>query len=68
MPSSRARVARLQREAEILASLNHLNIAGIFGIEGSAARVPLDHRVSLQSVSSAYDRMSVTSARPGSVT
>ena len=30
------RMARFQREAEVLASLNHPNIAQLFGIEGSA--------------------------------
>jgi len=29
------RLARFQREAEVLASLNHPNIAGIYGIEES---------------------------------
>jgi Tol biopolymer transport system component len=30
------RMARLQREAEVLASLSHPNIAGIYGLEGGA--------------------------------
>ena len=29
-------IARFQREAEVLASLNHTNIAGIYGLEESA--------------------------------
>src|SRR6478672_531860 len=31
-----ARVERLEREAQVLASLNHPNIAGIYGIEQGA--------------------------------
>ena len=31
------RIARLQREAEVLATLNHPNIGGVFGFEESAA-------------------------------
>lgn len=33
------RLARFQREAEVLASLSHLNIAGIYGLEESRRRV-----------------------------
>ena len=34
------RVARLQREAEVLASLNHLNIAHIYGLERGEGAPP----------------------------
>jgi serine/threonine-protein kinase len=36
-----SRLARLQREAEILASLNHANVAQIHGLERSAGRTAL---------------------------
>jgi hypothetical protein len=32
------RIARLQREAEVLAAMNHPNISAIHGLEGSIAR------------------------------
>ena len=35
------RLARFQREAEVLASLNHLNIASIYGLEESAGATAL---------------------------
>ena len=35
------RLARFQREARILASLNHPNIGGIYGLEQSAGRIAL---------------------------
>src|SRR5215217_5446634 len=35
MAADHERLARFQREAEVLASLNHPNIAGIYGIEES---------------------------------
>jgi Tol biopolymer transport system component len=39
--SDPARMARFQREAEVLASLNHPNIAAIYGVEGSALAMEL---------------------------
>ena len=35
------RLSRFQREAEVLASLNHPNISGIYGIEESSGRKAL---------------------------
>src|SRR5687767_15514262 len=35
--TDRDRLARFQREAEVLASLNHANIAAIYGLERSTA-------------------------------
>src|SRR5262245_61794010 len=37
----RERVARLRREAQVLASLNHINIAAIYGVEESGGRLAL---------------------------
>jgi serine/threonine-protein kinase len=34
------RLARFEREAEVLASLNHSNIAAIHGLEASGVAVP----------------------------
>ena len=34
------RLARFQREAEVLASLNHPHIAAIYGLEESGGRAP----------------------------
>src|SRR5262245_60358550 len=39
--ASADRLARFQREAEVLASLNHPNIAGIYGVEDSAGATAL---------------------------
>src|SRR5215475_2310897 len=39
--SNTERIRRFQREAEVLASLNHPNIGQIYGIEESAARTCL---------------------------
>jgi serine/threonine-protein kinase len=38
--SDSERLARFQREAEVLASLNHKNIAGIYEVEGTGRSVP----------------------------
>jgi eukaryotic-like serine/threonine-protein kinase len=35
--ADRERLARFQREAEVLASLNHMNIAQVYGLEGALA-------------------------------
>jgi eukaryotic-like serine/threonine-protein kinase len=41
LAADRDRLARFQREAEVLASLNHLNIAAIFGLEESGGAIAL---------------------------
>src|ERR1700726_167165 len=42
------RMARFQREAEVLASLNHPNIAAIYGVEGRALVMELVEGTSLK--------------------
>src|SRR6202161_1158911 len=42
------RLARFEREAKVLASLNHPNIAQIYGIEGNALVMELVHGTTLK--------------------
>ena len=57
------RMARFEREAKVLASLNHPNIAQIYGVEDRALVMELVEGETLQGTASARDRAGLRHAR-----
>ena len=58
------RLARFVREAQVLAALNHPNIAAIYGIEGNALVMELVEGQDLSEIMGAHGAMSLEDALP----